>query len=205
MGKRIDFDEIDSSGTFRSGDIRLDVRFRDAEGNVYTWYPEWDDVRNLYAEAEKVEELNMGDSRELEELKELKHLDDPIIDEIARVLANTWTGDDLGNFFRDLGYEVDYGYQVEENASTFPAETGGPERVRKDFVRSQLRELNDGDYKRVIEVVEEAANPKRHINLEERHSALVKQLNMALEHEGLQVTMDGNVLPVQYENESDES
>jgi hypothetical protein len=133
MDSRIWLRDIDSSGTFRSGDIRLDIVFEDSEGKTYTWYPEWDDIRKLYAEAERVEEVNPTGDKELENLKEFKQLDTPVIDQIAKIIAETWTGDRLGRFFRELGYDTEFGYQVEEHATTFPAETGGREKNQNRF------------------------------------------------------------------------
>lgn len=196
MSRRLHFEKIDSSGTFRSGDIRLDVKFQDEEGNEYIWIPEWDNLRNLYAEAERVEDMNPTGEEDLGRLKELKRIDGPVISEIAEVISDTWTGDDLGNFFRQLGYDIDYSYQVEENARTFPAETGGPERVRKQFVTDKLRDLNKEDYKDVVKVIEKAASRKEHIDKEDRRETVLYRLNRAVEHEGWEVTGDGNVQPI---------
>lgn len=201
MSRRLHFEKIDSSGTFRSGDIRLDVKFQDEEGNEYIWFPRWDDLRNLYAEAERVEDMNPTGEEDLNRLKELKRLDDSVINEIAEVISDTWTGDDLGTFFRQLGYDVDYGYQTEENARTFPAETGGPERARKQFVTNKLRELNEEDYKSVVKVIEKAVSRKEHIDKEDRRETVIYRLNRAVEHEGWEVTRDGNVQPIRYDED----
>jgi hypothetical protein len=201
MSRRLHFKRIDSSGTFRSGDIRLDVKFHDEEGNEYVWFPRWEDLRNLYAEAERVENLNPTGDKDLSRLKSLKQLDDTVINEIAEIIADTWTGDSLGKFFRQLGHDVDYGYQIEENARTFPAETGGPDRVRKQFVLGKLRELNEEDYELVVKVVEKMASRKEHINDEERRKTVLYRLNKALEHEGWEVTRDGNVQPIQHDED----
>jgi hypothetical protein len=201
MARRIHFERIDSSGTFRSGDVRLDVHFQDEEGNEFVWFPRWDDLQKLYAEAERVEEMNPTGEEDLERLKELKQLDEPVIDEIAEIIAETWTGDALARFFRQLGYDTEYGREVEEHARTFPAETGGPETVRKEFVREKLRDLNQEDYTLVVEVIEKAVAGKEHIEQDERRETVRYRLNEALRHEGWTVTRAGNVQPIERDYE----
>lgn len=180
----------------------MDVKFHDEEGNEYLWFPKWDDLRNLYAEAERVEDMNPTGDEDLERLKELKQLDDAVIDEISDIIADTWVGDDLGDFFRQLGHDVDYGYQIEENARTFPAETGGPDRVRKRFVANKLRELNEVDYELVVKVIEKAASQKEHIGMEYRRETVVSRLDEVVKHEGWTITQDGNIQPIQYNGEN---
>lgn len=199
MTRRLHFKRIDSSGTFRSGDVRLDVKFRDEEGNEYIWFPKWEDLQNLYAEAERVEELNPTGDEDLERLKKLKKPDDAVVDEIAVVIAEIWTGDDLAKFFERAGFEIEFGYQAEEHARTFPAETGGPDRVRKEVVRSKLHELNEEDYENVVEVIEQASSEKEHIDQNDRRETVLYRLNRAIEHEGWKVTRDGNVEPIECE------
>lgn len=77
----------------------------------------------------------------MKELKELKQFDLSVLNAIAEVIANTWQGDDLNRFIRDLGYETEYDQQTEHqaefNASLFsPAD--GAEGVRKDYVMDVL-------------------------------------------------------------------
>ncbi|MDL0127741.1 hypothetical protein [Halobacterium salinarum] len=153
---RIHFEKVDSSGTFRSGDIRLDVKFQDEHGNQYIWFPKWDDLQKLYAEAERVEELNPTGDKDLKKLKELKQFDLSVLNAIAEVIADTWQGDDLNRFIRDLGYETEYDQQTEHqaefNASLFPP-VDGAEGVRKDYVMEVLEDLNKQDYQLIIEVM----------------------------------------------------
>lgn len=199
MSRRLHFERIDSSGTFRSGDIRLDVKFRDEEGNEYIWFPRWENLRNLYAEAERVEEMNPTGEEDLERLKELKELDDAVIDEIADVIADTWTGDGLAEFFERAGYGIKFGYEAEEHARTFPAETGGPDRLRRKAVRRKLHELNDEDYEKVVEVIEQASSKKGHIDKNDRRETILYRLNETIKYEGWEVTRYGNVQPIEYD------
>ena len=199
MASRLHFERIDSSGTFRSGDVRLDVHFRDEAGNKYTWYPKWEDLQSLYAEAERVEEMNPTGDEDLQKLKELKQLDDAVVDAIGEIVADTWYGDDLAAFFERAGYPVDYGYEAEEHANTFPVETGGADKVRENVVQTQLRELNEDDYEKVVEVIEQAVAKKEHIDKGERRKTIRSRLNEAVKHEGWTVTHNGNVQPIQYE------
>lgn len=201
MDRRIYFDEIDSTGTFRTGDVRLDIKFVDEYGNEYVWFPEWDDVRNLYAAAERVEEINPKGADDLRELKELKQFDSPVIDAIAEIICDTWKGDNIGRIIKELGYENDYGYHTEEHANTLPAETGGASKVRKDFVRDKLQDMNDEDYELVIEAVEHIAAEKIHIEKEDRLETVRYRLNEALKHEGLEITRNGVVQPIEYDDE----
>lgn len=203
---RIHFEKIDSSGTFRSGDIRLDVKFQDEHGNQYIWFPKWDDLQKLYAEAERVEELNPTGDKDLKELKELKQFDLSVLNAIAEVIADTWQGDDLNRFIRDLGYETEYDQQTEHqaefNASLFPS-VDGAEGVRKDYVMEILENLNNQDYQLIIEVIEQAASPKQHIGKDDRQEKIRYKLNEAIKHEGLHVTTAGAVEPIEY-NDQDE-
>ena len=199
MSRRLHFERIDSSGTFRSGDVRLDVQFRDEEGNEYVWFPKWDDLQNLYAEAERVEEMNPTGEEDLERLKELKKLDNAVIDEITEVIADTWSGDELAEFFERAGYPIDFGYEAEEHARTFPAETGGADRLRRKVVRSKLYELNDEDYETVVDVIEQAVSKKEHIGKNDRRETILYRLKETIKHEGWTVTRNGNVQPIEYE------
>ena len=54
----IKFVRIDTSGYFRDGRIMLKVVFRDNKGYLYEWVPRWKDVKDLYIEAKRVEEIN---------------------------------------------------------------------------------------------------------------------------------------------------
>jgi len=203
---RIHFEKIDSSGTFRSGDIRLDVKFQDEHGNQYIWFPKWDDLQKLYAEAERVEELNPTGDRDLKKLKELKQFDLSVLNAIAEVIADTWQGDDLNRFIRDLGYDTEYDQQTEHqaefNASLFPP-ADGAEGVRKDYVMDVLENLNEEDYQLIIEVIEQAASPKQHIGKEDRQERVRYRLNEAIKHEGLHVTTSGAVEPIEYNDEDE--
>lgn len=199
MSRRLHFERIDSSGTFRSGDVRLDVQFRDEEGNDYVWFPKWEDLQHLYAEAERVEEMNPTGEEDLERLKQLKQLDDAVIAELVEVISDTWSGDALAEFFDRAGYPIDYGFEAEEHASNFPAETGGANRLRRKVVRSKLHELNDEDYQQVVDVIEQAASKKEHIGEAERRETILYRLNDAIQHEGWQITRSGNVQPIKFE------
>lgn len=199
MNRRLHFERIDSSGTFRSGDVRLDVKFSDEEDNEYIWIPSWEDLRNLYAEAERVEEMNPTGKEDLERLEELKKLDNAVIDQIADVIADTWRGDKLVEFFKRAGYEIKFGQKAEEHARTFPAETGGPHRLRRKAVRNKLHKLNDEDYEEVVEVIEQASSKKEHIELNDRRETILYRLNEAIKHEGWKITRDGNVQPIEHE------
>lgn len=205
MDRRIHFEQIDSSGTFRSGDIRLDVKFFDEEGNELVWFPKWNDLQNLYAEAERVEEMNPTGENDLRELKELKQFDFAVLTAISEVIADTWTGDDLGEFFKDFEFDFDWDYVAEEHAHTFPVETGGADRLRKKAVLALLEELNVEDYQKIITVVENAVSPKHHIENEVRREEVRYRLNEALKHEGLEITRDGIVRPIQYDKDDHES
>lgn len=59
MTKRIFFGRYDSAGKFEDGRIKLDIYFKDSEGNGYVWTPDWErGTRNFFLEAYRVEKLN---------------------------------------------------------------------------------------------------------------------------------------------------
>ncbi len=50
--------KIDTSEYFKDGRIKLKVIFRDKYGHLYEWVPRWEEVKALYIEAKRVEEIN---------------------------------------------------------------------------------------------------------------------------------------------------
>jgi len=207
MADRIWFEGIDSVGTFRSGDVRLDVKFRDSDGNEYMWIPEWDDLSDLYAEAERVEELNIGEGYWLDELKKRKQFDDETLHHIAEIIADTWTGDDLNRFFETLDFDIEWDDTTEAAISEYAGlnpikasmEGMDSESKRRETVVEKLEELNEEDYRYVVQVISKAAHPRTHIGEEDRHSEVVDQLNQILEFEYMKVTEEGEVLPMDYD------
>lgn len=202
MASRIYFEEIDSSGRFkRTGDIMLQVRFTDEEGNEHLWFPEWNDLQNLYAEAERVEEINPTGEEDLKELKELKKFSKPIIDAIAEIIADTWQGVDLNKIFEDIDDDFEWNHHAEEHAATFPVKTGGPSKMRKDAVLGSLENLNEEDYQLVVTIIERVASPKYHIGKDDRRKETRHRLNDAIKHAGFEVTRDGIFQPIEYEED----
>jgi hypothetical protein len=58
--KRVFFVRFDSSGKFPDGRVKLDVYFRDSEGQAYIWTPDWEKgTRQFFVEAYEVEKLNV--------------------------------------------------------------------------------------------------------------------------------------------------
>ena len=82
--KREFFDKIDSVGTFPDNRIKMDIIFQDSNGNEYVWTPKWEEVMSIYAESERVEEMNLAGGEWLEELKEKKQFSDEVLDELAK-------------------------------------------------------------------------------------------------------------------------
>ena len=62
--RRVFFQRYQSSGRFPDGRVKLDVHFRDSDGNSYVWTPEWSRTRHFFLEAYRVERLNKPDSAE---------------------------------------------------------------------------------------------------------------------------------------------
>ena len=59
MTERIFFKRYDSAGKFPDGRVKLDVHFKDSEGNMYVWTPDWQKgIRTLFLEAYRIERLN---------------------------------------------------------------------------------------------------------------------------------------------------
>lgn len=202
--KRVFFDKIDSVGTFPDNRIKMDIIFQDSNGNEYVWTPKWKEVMSIYAESERVEEMNLAGGEWLEELKEKKQFSDEVLDVVAEVIANRRSTDEIANFFEILGFDTDeIRHNLRYDDPLKSKVEGHGNRV--SIAKEKLQELSSEDYRYVVQVVQKAADPKQYIGEQEKHQEAVEKLNAALEFENLRVTEDGRVLPVEKRPESSSS
>lgn len=196
--QRLYFDQIDSVGTFPDDRIKMDIVFQDSSGDEYVWTPKWEEVMSIYAESERVEELNLAGGEWLDELKEKKQFSLEVLDEIAAVIANDRSTDEIADFFKAAGFPDD---SLRYNLGpTDPLKSQVESRDnRVGMTRRKLEELNDQDYRHVIQAIQKAADPKQFIGEDDAHQEAITQLNQALEHEHMEVTQDGRVLPLEQE------
>ena len=70
--KRIFFDKYDSSGKFPDSRVKLDVHFKDSQGEHYVWTPDWEKgTRHFFLEAYRIESLNIPKSLQKEKFKKV--------------------------------------------------------------------------------------------------------------------------------------
>jgi cell division protein ZapD len=194
--KRVFFDKIDSVGTFPDNRIKMDIIFQDSNGNEYVWTPKWEEVMSIYAESERVEEMNLAGGKWLEDLKEKKQFSDEVLDELAEVIADGRSTDEIADFFEIVGFDADeMRYNLSHDDPLRSKAEGHSNRVY--IAKEKLQELNSEDYRYVVQIVQKAADPKQYIGEQEKHQEVVEKLNTALEFENLRVTEDGRVLPIE--------
>lgn len=197
--KRVFFDKIDSVGTFPDNRIKMDIIFQDSNGNEYVWTPKWEEVMSIYAESERVEEMNLAGGEWVEELKDKKQFSDEVLEEVAGVIADGRSTDEIADFFEMLEFDAD---EMRHNlAYDDPLRSKAESHSNRIYIsKEKLQELNSEDYRYVVQVVQKAADPKQYIGEQEKHQEMVEKLNTALEFENLRVTEDGRVLPMEKES-----
>lgn len=163
----IKFMEIDTSGYFRDGRIVLKVVFRDEKGRLYEWVPRWEDVKNLYIEARRVEEINTKTKPVY--FNEKKQ-------EVASELAGF-----LNKFFATISVEKIFGIHGKKD-----------EVIRRVLVNAKNLE----EFKTLVERLLEIHNPENSANLELKGpnapKIMEKGLNEILNKIGLKIKYLGN-------------
>lgn len=163
----IKFVEIDTSGYFRDGRIVLKVVFRDKKGRLYEWVPRWEDVKNLYIEARRVEEINTKTKPVY--FNEKKQ-------EVASELAGF-----LKRFFATTRIEEMFGIHGKKD-----------EVIRRVLVNTKNLE----EFKNLVEQLLEIHNPENPANLEligtDAPMIMEKGLNKILNKIGLKIKYLGN-------------
>lgn len=78
---------FDSSGKFPDGRVKLDVYFRDSEGQAYIWTPDWErGTRQFFVEAYEVEKLNVPTGPQVQRF--VAAAQDVLSSEVARSNVN---------------------------------------------------------------------------------------------------------------------
>lgn len=191
VDERVYFERIDSTGSFPRGAIAMQVIFEDSQGREYVWTPGWEEVVDIYAEAERVEETNEGGGEWLEMLRERNAFSEEVLSHIAETIASELTEDEVTSFFKKSGFpEIEYGEDTSEDKS--------------EHIYRELAELNENDYTQVTQIIEVFADPRRYISEETRHKRVVRRLNKGLKHEDWKVTEDGEVQATRYGEPADD-
>lgn len=176
----------------------MDVVFQDSHGNEYVWTPKWEEVMSIYAESERVEELNVAEGKWLDKIKEKKQFSVEVLDVLAEIIAEDSSTAEIAEFFESLGFSG------EEFRYNFGNDLDLQSRVEKwdnrhGTTKRKLKELNEEDYRYIIQVVSKAGDPRQYIGEQEKHEEAVDKLNEALEFENMRITSDGRVLPIEKE------
>jgi len=162
----IKFVKIDTSGYFRDGRIVLKVVFKDCKGRLYEWVPRWRDVKNLYIEAKRVEEINTKTK--------------PVyFNEKKREVAS-----ELAGFLKGFTARVSV-------AKYFGIHGKKEEVIRRVIVNTENLEELKNKVERLLEI----HNPEDRINLKIDPNApmtMEKRLNEILDKIGLKVKYLGN-------------
>lgn len=199
--ERLWFDEITTEGSFPRGSIAMEVVFEDDDGDRYVWTPKWEEMQNLYATAERVEEVNEGGGEELEQLKALQQFSGPTLSRLAKCLDYHTSLDGVKMKLSDnavIGAASADKTEVAEvfrDAGVSPPDY--PDRFtlanRWKFIRERLQELNQEDYQHIINVVEILVQRNRHVDAEERRRTIIEELNKVLTYENMEIGLDGKV------------
>jgi cell division protein ZapD len=191
VDERVYFERIDSTGSFPRGAIAMQVIFEDSQGREYVWTPGWEEVVDIYAEAERVEETNEGGGEWLEMLRERNTFSEEVLSHIAETIASDLAEDEVTSFFEKAGFpEIEYDEDSSEDKS--------------EYISQELAELNENDYTQVIQIIEVFADPRRYISEESRHKQVVRRLNKGLKHEDWKVTEEGEVQATRYGEPADD-
>lgn len=114
------------------------------------------------------------------EPKTLGKFSEEVLEHIAELIANLFSGSGITRFFRAAGYP-----EFIHDGST-----------KKWFALDCLRSLNerqDGPF-HVAKVIEKLADPKQHIGAPDGHRSTVETLNQALVFHGLRLNADNKVV-----------
>jgi cell division protein ZapD len=191
VNERVYFERIDSTGSFPRGAIAMQVIFEDSQGREYVWTPGWEEVADIYAEAERVEETNEGGGEWLEMLRERNAFSEEVLSHIAETIATDLSESEVTGFFEKAGFpEIEY----DEDTSS----------DKSEYIYRELAELNENDYTQVIRIVEVFTDPRRYISEEAHHKQVVRRLNMGLKHEDWKVTEEGQVQATRYGEPADD-
>lgn len=202
--ERIWFDELVTEGSFPRGAIAMEAVFEDDDGTKYVWAPKWQELQNMYAAAERVENVNTGGGEHLEQLKALQQFSGPTLTRLAKCIDVHTSLGKLQRRFSDkvvgsgrMADKSDVEDVFSEAGFTepeFPYKFNLANRWK--YIRERLRELNQQDYNYIIKIIEVLVHRNRHIDAEERRRTIIEELNKALTYENMEITLDGKVTPI---------
>lgn len=199
--ERLWFDEITTEGSFPRGSIAMEVVFENDAGEDYVWTPRWDEIQNLYATAERVEETNENGGEDLEKLKALQEFSGPTLTRLAKCINYHTSHTGLKAEFTDgtvkAGNLADRTRINEVFQDAGVSKPEYPDRYnlsdRWKFLRDHLQGLNHENYKNIVSVIESLTHQNRHVDAEERRRTLIEELNKVLTYENMEITLDGSV------------
>lgn len=182
----------------------MEVIFKDDHGEKYVWTPKWSEMQNLYATAERVEELNEGGGEDLEQLKALQRFSNPTLTRLAKCLDHHTSHSGLEKEFQDepttVGEAADSDRinDVFEEAEIEPPDY--PDRYNLadqwKILESYLKALNRSDYQNIIAVIEALVHRNRHVDEEDRRRTIIEELNKVLNYENMEIGLNGKVRPI---------
>lgn len=210
--ERLWFDEITTEGKFPRGSLAMEVVFEDDAGERYIWTPKWDEMQNLYATAERIEEINEGGGDELQQLKALQRFSGPTLTRLAKCIDKYTSLSGIEKTFDDGMVKADELADKEQIRHIFKdAGVAGPDYPRKfnlsqrwKFIREQLEELNQEDYQHIIDIIEVLVHRNRHVDAEERRRTIIKELYRVLIYENMEISLDGTVKVIRAESSDDD-
>lgn len=199
--ERLWFEEITTEGSFPRGSIAMEVVFEDDTGSRYVWTPKWNEMQNMYAAAERVEEVNEGGGEELKRLKELQRFTGPTITRLAkcidqykslRAVKQKLAGNPVVGVASTEHTDVaDIFHDADVSPPEYPNQFTLSDRW--SFIRDRLHELNQDDYQYIIRIIEVLVHRNRHIDAEERRRTIIEELNKVLTYENMEIGLDGKV------------
>ena len=210
--ERLWFDEITTEGKFPRGSLAMEVVFQDDAGEKYVWTPKWEEMQNLYATAERIEEINEGGGDELEQLKALQQFSEPTLTRLAKCIDHHTSLSGIKKTFN--GGVVRGGESADTDQVTqIFSEAGVPDpdypnkytlSNRWKFIRDHLQELNQEDYQHIIDVIEVLVHRNRHVDAEERRRTIIEELNKVLTYENMEISLAGSVKMIHAESDNED-
>jgi hypothetical protein len=202
--ERLWLDEITTEGKFPRGSIAMEVVFEDDAGKQYVWTPKWEEMQNLYATAERVEEVNEGGGEDLDRLKALQRFSGPTLTRLANCIDHHTSLNGIRKEFGDGTVKVGEAADKTQIADVFQdAGVSEPEYPYKftvserwKYIRDHLQELNQDDYHHIIDIIEVLVHRNRHVDAEERRRTIIEELNKVMTYENMEIRLDGKVRPI---------
>jgi len=207
--ERLWFDELTTEGTFPRGALAMEVVFEDDAGEKYVWTPKWEEMQNLYATAERVEELNEGGGDELEKLKALQQFSGPTLTRLSKCIEHHTSLSGVKKTFEEGTVRSDEHADTDQIDQIF-VEAGFSEpdypykynlANRWKIIRDRLQELNQEDYQHIIDIIEVLVHRNRYVDSEALRRTIIEELNKVLMYENMEIGVDGTIRLIGAESE----